>query len=93
MTVTFPSSITHAQKLAAVRALGLDPILVKAVALDPTDGVLVTVHVRDTKGRIVVQGDDQAAEATLVIPYATEPPTRYQVGTCADHDATISVDR
>ncbi|MET9396297.1 hypothetical protein [Kitasatospora sp. NPDC002965] len=87
--MTFPSSITHAQKLAAVRALGLDPILVKGVALDATEGVLVTVHVRDTRGRIIVQGKDQAAEATLVIPYATEPPARYQAGTYADPDATI----
>ncbi|MFE2106654.1 hypothetical protein ACFXAF_12415 [Kitasatospora sp. NPDC059463] len=85
----FPSSITHAQKLAAVRALGLDPLLVKDIAFDATEGVLVTVFVRDSKGRIIVQGRDQAAEATLVIPYADEPPVRRHVGTYGDPAATI----
>lgn len=57
--MTMPTHITHAQRTAAVEALGLDPNIVRTLSMDAsTDDVTVTVYVLNADGRKVLEADD-----------------------------------
>ncbi|MEW2573640.1 hypothetical protein [Streptomyces sp. NPDC047070] len=63
-----PATITHEQKQAAARALGIPVSLLREVTVHATDGVRAELFLRDREGRIVSHGDEPLT-TTVHIPY------------------------